>query len=122
MSRNSQAQAGYEGESEAIPELHVRKGAERSLKGVSLPLARTLSLATPSCVGGGPSRARVRQGGARLRGHDSAGIKKAPHEVYLMGGENPAATYSPGPGGQVPSATGGLTSVFGMGTGVTLRR
>ena len=31
-------------------------------------------------------------------------IKKAPHEVYLMGGVNPAATYSPGPGGQVPSA------------------
>ena len=30
--------------------------------------------------------------------------KKAPQEVYLMGGENPAATYSPGPEGQVPSA------------------
>ncbi|MBR2468881.1 MAG: hypothetical protein IKB43_01815, partial [Fibrobacter sp.] len=30
VSRNSQAQAGYEGENEAIPELHVRKGAERS--------------------------------------------------------------------------------------------
>ena len=30
--------------------------------------------------------------------------KKAPHEVYLMGGVNPAATYSPGPEGQVPSA------------------
>ena len=42
--------------------------------------------------------------------------------VYHQGGENPAATYSPGPGGQVPSATRGLTSVFGMGTGVTLRR
>ena len=90
MSRNSQAQAGYEGESEAIPELHVRKGAERSLKGVSLPQARTLSLATPSCVGGGPSRARVRQGGARLRGHDNAGIKKAPHEVYGKGRERQA--------------------------------
>ena len=90
MSRNSQAQAGYEGESEAIPELHVRKGAERPLKGVGLPLARTLSLATPSCVGGGPSRARVRQGGARLRGHDSAGIKKAPLAVYSKGRERQA--------------------------------
>ena len=50
------------------------------------------------------------------------GIKKAPHEVYLMGGVNPAAPYSPGPGGQVPSAKGGLTSVFGMGTGMTLSR
>ena len=90
VSRNSQAQAGYEGESEAIPELHVRKGAERSLKGVGLPLARTLLLATPSCVGGGPSRARVRQGGARLRGHDNAGIKKAPLAVYSKGRERQA--------------------------------
>jgi len=32
---------------------------------------------------------------------------------------NPAATYSPGPVGQVPSAMQGLTAVFGMGTGVT---
>ena len=48
--------------------------------------------------------------------------KKAPHEVYLMGGVNPAAPYSPGPGGQVPSAKGGLTAVFGMGTGMTLSR
>ena len=47
---------------------------------------------------------------------------KAPLEVYLEGGENPAATYSPGPEGQVPSAMAGLTSVFGMGTGVTLPR
>ena len=39
-----------------------------------------------------------------------------------MGGVNPAAPYSPGPGGQVPSAKGGLTSVFGMGTGMTLSR
>ena len=30
--------------------------------------------------------------------------EEAPHEVYLMGGVNPATTYSPGPGGQVPSA------------------
>ena len=94
MSRNSQAQAGYEGESEAIPELHVRKGAERPLKGVGLPLARTLSLATPSCVGGGPSRARVRQGGARLRGHDNAGIKKAPLAVYGKGREPQAASIN----------------------------
>ena len=39
-----------------------------------------------------------------------------------MGGVNPAATYSPGPEGQVPSAMQGLTSVFGMGTGMTLAR
>ena len=49
-------------------------------------------------------------------------IKKAPRKVYLLGGVNPAAPYSPGPGGQVPSAKGGLTSVFGMGTGMTLSR
>ena len=42
--------------------------------------------------------------------------------VYHQGGENPAAPYSPGPGGQVPSAKGGLTAVFGMGTGMTLSR
>ena len=63
----------------------MRKGAERPLKGVGLPLARTLSLATPSCVGGGPSRARVRQGGARLRGHDNAGIKKPPARFTARG-------------------------------------
>ena len=51
-----------------------------------------------------------------------AGIKKAPSMVYHQGGVNPAAPYSPGPGGQVPSAKGGLTSVFGMGTGMTLSR
>ena len=51
-----------------------------------------------------------------------AGIKKAPREVYLVGGANPAATYSPGPVGQVPSAMRGLTSVFGKGTGMTPSR
>ena len=51
-----------------------------------------------------------------------AGIKKAPCEVYLVGGVNPAATYSPGPVGQVPSAMRGLTSVFGKGTGMTPSR
>ena len=50
------------------------------------------------------------------------GIKKAPGEVYLVGGVNPAATYSPGPVGQVPSAMRGLTSVFGKGTGMTPSR
>ena len=57
--------------------------------------------------------------------HDNggdAGIKKAPCEVYLVGGVNPAATYSPGPVGQVPSAMRGLTSVFGKGTGMTPSR
>ena len=49
-------------------------------------------------------------------------IKKAPCEVYLVGGVNPAATYSPGPVGQVPSAMRGLTSVFGKGTGMTPSR
>ncbi len=48
--------------------------------------------------------------------------KKGPLEVFLKGPVNPAATYSPGPGGQVPSAIWGLTSVFGMGTGVTPTR
>ena len=48
--------------------------------------------------------------------------KKAPSEVYLVGGVNPAATYSPGPVGQVPSAMRGLTSVFGKGTGMTPSR
>ena len=43
--------------------------------------------------------------------------KKDPREVYLTGGVNPAATYSPGSEDQVPSAIWGLTSVFGMGTG-----
>ena len=62
--------------------------------GVGLPLARTLSLATPSCVGGGPSRARVREGGARLRGHDNAGIKKAPLAVYGKWSEPQAASIN----------------------------
>ena len=48
--------------------------------------------------------------------------RKGPFREERKGPEDPAATYSPGPGGQVPSATGGLTSVFGMGTGMTLRR
>jgi hypothetical protein len=48
--------------------------------------------------------------------------RKGPIREERKGPEDPAATYSPGPGGQVPSATGGLTSVFGMGTGMTLRR
>ena len=45
--------------------------------------------------------------------------EKGPLEVYLERPVNPAATYSPGPVGQVPSAMQGLTAVFGMGTGVT---
>ena len=36
-----------------------------------------------------------------LRGRDK---KKEPLEDFLKGPVNPAATYSPGPGGQVPSA------------------
>ncbi len=50
------------------------------------------------------------------------GIKKAPLAVYGKRGVNPAATYSPGPVGQVPSAMRGLTSVFGKGTGMTPSR
>ena len=46
--------------------------------------------------------------------------RKAPSDVYVQGGVNPAATYSPGSEDQVPSAMWGLTSVFGMGTGMTL--
>ena len=61
--------------------------------------------------------------GARAKGKRckrKSGKRKAPLEVFLKGGANPATPYSPGPGGQVPSANRGLTSVFGMGTGVTL--
>ena len=47
---------------------------------------------------------------------------KRPPAVLAGGLENPAATYSPGSEDQVPSAMRGLTSVFGMGTGVTLAR
>ena len=46
--------------------------------------------------------------------------KSPPRALSLKGGVNPATPYSPGPEGQVPSAKRGLTSVFGMGTGVTL--
>ncbi len=53
----------------------------------------------------------------------NAGIKKeGPLERSLKGPVNPAATYSPGPVGQVPSAMRGLTSVFGKGTGMTPSR
>ena len=48
--------------------------------------------------------------------------EKAPSTVYRQGGVNPAATYSPGSEDQVPSAIWGLTSVFGMGTGMTPTR
>ena len=48
--------------------------------------------------------------------------EKAPLAVYGKRGVNPAATYSPGPVGQVPSAMRGLTSVFGKGTGMTPSR
>ena len=51
-----------------------------------------------------------------------AGKKKKGPRDLPRGPVEPAATYSPGPGGQVPSATSGLTSVFGMGTGMTHRR
>lgn len=72
------------------------------------------------------SRSTLRQGTHPQRGRPTCqpqGInKKEPLEVFLKGLMNPAATYSPGPEGQVPSAIGGLTSVFGMGTGVTLPR
>ena len=59
--------------------------------------------------------ARKKKGGAHKK-------KEAPRSVSAPGGVNPAATYSPGPGGQVPSARRGLTAVFGMGTGVTPAR
>ena len=53
----------------------------------------------------------------------AVGIKrKGPSSVKLKGPVNPAATYSPGPVGQVPSAMRGLTSVFGKGTGMTPSR
>ena len=40
-------------------------------------------------------------------------------EVRLACVRNPAASYSPRGSTQVPSALAGLTSVFGMGTGVS---
>ena len=49
-------------------------------------------------------------------------IKKEPLAFKARGSVNPAATYSPGPVGQVPSAMKGLTSVFGKGTGMTPSR
>ena len=57
---------------------------------------------------GGPAtsagRQREKRGSRNPR--DCAGRinKKGPPERLLRGPENPAATYSPGPGGQVPSA------------------
>ena len=51
-----------------------------------------------------------------------AGKKKKGPRDLSRGPVDPAAPYSPGPEGQVPSATSGLTSVFGMGTGMTHRR
>ena len=51
-----------------------------------------------------------------------AGKKRKGPRDLSRGPGDPAATYSPGPEGQVPSATSGLTSVFGMGTGMTHRR
>ena len=47
--------------------------------------------------------------------------KRAPPHGCVRGRADPAATYSPGPEGRVPSAASGLTSVFGMGTGVAQR-
>lgn len=47
--------------------------------------------------------------------------KEAPPHRLVRGRVAPAATYSPGPVGRVPSAASGLTSVFGMGTGVAQR-
>ena len=41
---------------------------------------------------------------ARFAGAAGGTKKKGPLEVFLKGPVNPAATYSPGPGGQVPSA------------------
>ena len=52
-----------------------------------------------SCAREGRRASRSRHGG-----RDDCINEKAPREVYLAGGANPAATYSPGPGGQVPSA------------------
>ena len=48
--------------------------------------------------------------------------KKRPPAILAGGLVNPAATYSPGSEDQVPSAMWGLTSVFGMGTGMTPTR
>ena len=61
---------------------------------------------------------------AEKRYRNAGGTKKKSPlgRLFDQGGENPAATYSPGSEDQVPSAIWGLTSVFGMGTGVTPTR
>ena len=56
-----------------------------------------------------------------MDGFGGEGKKGRAPALPARGPVDPAATYSPGPEGQVPSATAGLTSVFGMGTGMTLR-
>ena len=69
---------------------------------------------------GGESEARPRAP-ACIRAERSVKTKRPP-ALWAGGLENPAATYSPGPVGQVPSAMRGLTSVFGKGTGMTPSR
>ena len=51
---------------------------------------------------GGPRKGRG--GDARFAGGVRYKKRKGPSRIYLKGPVNPAATYSPGPGGQVPSA------------------
>ena len=62
----------------------------------------------PSRLGRGPVSDKrlvlTSRGRESVAARRNGAYKKAPHEVYLMGGVNPAATYSPGPEGQVPSA------------------
>ena len=71
----------------------------------------------------GPTeKARGCAGKGKTVQRENGAKEKPPWSVSAQGGVNPAAPYSPGPGGQVPSAKGGLTAVFGMGTGVTLPR
>lgn len=100
--------------------------AERPPAGYAFPgkppaTAYGMRLATAGAVG--RSRHVRRAMPASTPRRDGDGHKrKGPPRFFLGGPVNPAATYSPGPVGQVPSAIGGLTSVFGMGTGMTLPR
>ena len=80
---------------------------------------------TPCLLGRGarePQAASINLPWRRERNGVERVYKIAPLAVYSKRGVNPAATYSPGPVGQVPSAMRGLTSVFGKGTGMTPSR
>ena len=70
-------------------------GSGSGMKANSIPSPDPSRPARSGWRGRGPRKAM--QGCARVQ-------KKAPQEVYLVGGVNPAATYSPGSEDQVPSA------------------